>query len=242
MKTSKQLLILIFLLAIGNAIFTSCDKKEVVFDAVGDIYVVKRILNNEIVYAPTYYLYGNKSMSSVTVTPPEGETDAFSLEAYQNNTYTFYKGIDENDFSLTKPTVGNYTFDVIDAEGTVFQSSDLFGNNEIDLPVITEVTYDVNNSYFYLSWDLVTNADAYNIKLFDSDGELVYNSVALTSTSDEFSITANDGYWLETPSNNKIYSFELNAFLFDSDATDNDWSYNIQLIAVADTVATWNPL
>ncbi|MFW6268154.1 MAG: hypothetical protein ACOC1E_03385, partial [Marinilabiliaceae bacterium] len=124
MKKRKMLLMLPLAAIL---MFTACDDDEdPAFEAEVDVFVLSQ--NNadgDVVYAPVYYVYGNKSMDDVTVLTPDGSE--VQLDSDGNTHSRFLKEPSEEDFQPTPPTQGDYNFDILVSSGEEVRESDQLG-------------------------------------------------------------------------------------------------------------------
>lgn len=235
-------LLFIVVLIFYNFFFISCNKEEeTTYEAEADVFVKKKLVDGVVEYAPVFYVYGTASIESVTVTPPDGETETVELEQSENYTTVFEKDANGEDFSTELPDEGVYTFDILFKDGVSYSASDYLYDEELDLPVISECYWDDANSSVYVSWEPVSNVYAYSVNFFDQDNNIVFSSIAYTSDVSEVLIDIYTSLWYETPTNDMNLTVEVNAYSYESNATEDNWAYNIECnsFSIAETV--WNP-
>lgn len=222
-------------------LFTSCKKdSEIVYEADVDVFVKKKLVDGLVKYAPIYYAYGTAAIESVTVTSP-GELATIDLEQSASYPAIFLSNTCETDFTEEMPLEGSYTFDIKFVSGSSYTISEYLYGEELDLPVISECYWDSDYSSIYLSWESVSNAYAYNVSFWDADKNLIFSSIAYNSESSEILINTNTTVWYATPTSDLPITVELNAYSFDSDATEDEWTYNIQCNSTSVVETVWNP-
>jgi len=211
-------------------------KNEVFFEGNGDIFVQKKKVNGEIVYAPYYYLHGNSSIHSASVETPAGENVELKPYEYLN---TYMKEPGEEAFTTSMIETGTYYFNGSYGDNKTFEISDEFYARVIDFPKIDSVGYDNTDYHIYIFWDKVNDADIYKVKLLNETGRVVFDGPALTSASNTFAINIDTDGWTTTPYKGDIFTLQLHAFSLDDDANDTNWFYNIECNSYSETQVRW---
>ncbi|MFW5890147.1 MAG: hypothetical protein ACOCTO_02010, partial [Marinilabiliaceae bacterium] len=173
MKKRKMLLMLPLAVIL---MFTACDDDDPAFEAEVDVFVLSR--NNgdgEVVYAPVYYVYGNKSMDDATVlTPDDSEVQ---LNSDGNTHSRFLKEPSEEDFQPTPPTQGDYNFDILVSSGEEVRESDQLGPEY--LPPVTIEKAVVEENVLDMEWEEI-GAQAYSLRMYaitgDDEEQMIYAS------------------------------------------------------------------
>lgn len=225
----------------------SCTKEEegTPFEAVGDVYYVNKIIENEKVTALAFYAFGNKAITSAIVSLPGGGT--ISLDESLGSLFTVFNEPGESDFSVNYPAEGNYLFDLISSDGDKLQSSDLLKIENLDIPEITEIRYENIDFSYDIEWESVENADAYLLKMLDSEGTIVFTSNTIESGLSSSTLIENDiGIWEKEVVLGNIYTLQLFAFIYDAEAdateagTATSQMFNLQEISIRETDFIWD--
>ncbi len=228
------------ILLISTLFLISCEDKtyenEDVLEAYGDIYIQQKKVNNEILYAPYYLLIANTSLNSANVETPDGEN--VELEPYEYLT-TYVKEPDENEFSTSIMPSGYYHFKGTYGDGKTYDVSDIFEANIIDFPQIDSAKFDNTNFGINVYWKTLNRANIYKVKLLNQAGKVVFNGEELDDESVEYDINIDSEGWTTTPYTGDIFTLQLHAFLFDGDATDDNWYYNIECDSYIETQVVW---
>ncbi|MGM0622022.1 MAG: hypothetical protein ACQETJ_13305, partial [Bacteroidota bacterium] len=118
-------------------IFWACndDDETLEFEVYADAFVMKKEIDGEVKHGISYFAYGNKSISSATVTPPSGEP--FELVVSEESAFTFLKETSEEEFASSLPQNGSYLFDVESKDGETVQVTEVVENGTLEIPVIT---------------------------------------------------------------------------------------------------------
>ena len=230
-----------FLLLSTGFLLNSCMKERLketaaFFEGTGDIFVQKKKVDGEIMYAPFYNLHGNSSIHSASVETPAGEN--IQLKPYEFLD-TYIKAPAEGSFTKSMIGVGLYHFTGSFGDNQTFDVSDYFNARVINFPKIDSAGYDTTDYHIYVFWNVDKNADIYKVKLLDESGKVVFDGPALTSSSNSYTIyLATDG-WTTPPYKGDTFTLQLHAFSWDDDANENNWFYNIECDAFSETQVTW---
>lgn len=220
--------------------FTACmNDPDPVFDIMGDVYVTKKMVNNEIKYAPYYVVYGNVGMNSATVTLPNGG-GTINLDG-TNGGLTYMKNAADSDYSTEMPDEGSYLFEAVSTKNETLQVSDDLQIDDLDIPEIDTIKF-VNGSTMQVSWNSVAGADGYFLRIADASDKDVFESFSLDANTHNYSImegSESTGKWKQSISAGQTYTLQINAFRYDAGATLNNSVYNIQEVAISETPFTW---
>ncbi len=227
---------LLFVLAAG---MFACNKDDntTSFNVIGDVFVNKRLIDDQEMYAKTYCAYGNDAMETAEVTTPDG--DVYTLEATNSFENVFVKYPSLSDFTTDIPEENNYQFNVVN-EGIPHQSIDVLEFDDLQLPVITKDT--IENHVLIVEWETDDNADAYMIQLTNDDNDIIFSSQLLTTQTTHFEIESVNvsGTWSTGyPVEGDTYTIELSALTFDSGAGTTDYEYHVKEIATSVSSITW---
>lgn len=239
--THKISFLRILLIVAVGIVLNSCleerlKETEDFFEGYGDVYVQKKMVNGETVYAPFYILQGNTSVQSVSVETPGGETVELEPFEYLD---TYFKNPADEEFSATMIETGTYQFKGSLGNNEPFTIDDSFYAHIIDFPVIDSIGIDSIGYQVFLFWDPVVDADVYKVNLLNNAGNVVFDGPALTSESNAFVFNIETVGWKTTPYKGDIFTLRLHAYLFDEDADDTNWFYNIECNAYSETQITW---
>ncbi len=231
----------IMLFILGSIIFYSCneDATPAEFEAQPDIFVQKKKVNNETLYAPYYYVYSNRVLTSAVATTPASAT--INLTILPGSSTTFAKIPEEGDFTTNIVPSGEYSFNITPTEGEAIQKTDALSGTTIDIPVIDSAGYNIVGDFLYVSWQLIPGADSYNVKLFTQSGELAFNGPALSDDSEEYAFNVTTQGWNKTPYSGDMFVLQVNAYSFDAEATTENWFYNLECNTITDTIVEWAP-
>jgi len=234
-------LFILFLIVAGLA---SCDDDSELeeFNYYGDVVLAKRMLNDSIKYAPMYYAYGNRTITSAEVSLPDGET-LINLDPSSYSSATFLSLPDTSDYLTTTPQFGNYTFTIVNDE-IEYTTTDLLQNDtSTEIPVIDSVSF-LRDEYerVYVKWELAdeeNKPDNYLVFMVDQDNESVFTGFLLNNTESTYYVSEGWGSFDQAPIDGEIYTVEVHAFKYENDATTSDYLYNVNTVAIASEDIRW---
>lgn len=226
--------------------FSCTDEEEdTLFEAVGDAYYFNKIVDNEKVTALASYAYGNKAIIDAVVSLPDGGTAI--LDGSLENSYTVFDELNENDFDTVYPEEGTYLFELVSKDEDNLQSSDVLLIEDLEIPEITEIRYESNDFSYDVEWNSIDNADAYLLKMFDSEDQIVFTSNLIDSGESAYTLINGElGAWETEIVIGNTYTVQLFAFIYDGEAdpattgTATSPMFNIQEMSVYETDFIWN--
>lgn len=232
----KHLLIVLLIFTLGSC--TDDNKTE--FAVHGDVVFMKKIINSEPVVGTAYYAYSNKILSACTVTPP-GYDQNINLAAFKTNTLLFSYEPSDNEFTSASPTEGNYLFNATSSDTETIEVGDEQSFSDLGFAQLDERTFDTNNNWLHLTWGEVTGADNYTVSLINSSGETIFSGYAVNANSPEFYISTllDYGIWTNQPTYNDSYTLRIKCFKYDTDATEENYTYSVQEISQKDYSIVW---
>lgn len=239
MKTKRFLKCTLFVLLAG-LVFVSCNDDEIAFEVYADVLVINKKVGDAVKKAPAYYAYGNKSLKSASVTLP-GNSESTPLGISPGSTYTFMKEPAAADFKVGPPAEGNYRFKASAGSGEELEMTDAFAYTGLPLPQITKDTFSNSTESLFVQWAAVTGSDGYFVKLLDTDENQVFSGYVVSSMIYKYTIsgTQSSGVWSETPKDGETYILQVNAVIYDADATSSNKDYNVSEISVSEKQIKW---
>lgn len=232
MKIGKTLTI--FLIVAG---FFACsdDDNSVPFEVIGDVYVIKRNIDNEAKYAIAYAAHGNQPMSIAKVSL-QGSEIILSPTDESNRTWNKIPSLSE--FTTTIPDDSNYQFLVVN-EDINHDATDLLEFDNIDTTKIESVTF--VNEGLSVEWESNPLAERYRVLLVNDMEEIVFRSHSLLKEQKQliFDDPTANGTWTESPTVGQEYSLELHAYRYETDAISEEYNHEIQEIVVSKTTIIW---
>jgi len=232
----KHLLIVLLIFILG-----ACKKdNETEFEVHGDVIFIKKLIDGEPVVGTAYYAYSNKVLSSCTVTPPNSAQN-IDLAAYQTNSFLFAYEPSNSDFSSGSPNEGNYLFNATSSDNETIEVNDEQLFSDLGFAQLDERTFDTYEYWLHITWGKVTGADSYKVSLIDSSGVTIFSGYAVSPDSPEFYISTryDVGTWTKSPVSEDTYTLRIQCNIYDSDATEEDYTYSVQEISQKDYSIVW---
>jgi hypothetical protein len=221
--------------------FFSCNEEPVEqeFELKVDSYIVKKKIDDELMFAKAYFAYGTKAIESATVTPPDLAGSQIELESSESTPTIFYKEPEMGDYTNMYPAQGEYVFDVESKEGEVLQEADMMEAGALEVPEITEAIYHSDVQSMTVSWDSAQDANGFVVKLLNQNHEVIFVSYTLIASADEYEINQASGNWDGTAYSGDDYILQIQAFTYESSATEDNKLYNIKEVAIGEKEIKW---
>ena len=162
----------------------------------------------------------------------------YTLSSYLGYTQDYIWATPIAQYSKTLPVTGNYVFNATLSGGQSLQFSNNLTSEYILPPHITLCKWNTSTQRVEIEWDDVKNADAYNIKLLNADGNILFVSSAFASGINNFSFSATSQRWQTStsfPTQGQIVTVELDAYLLES-SSDNEF---LQSISKSHSSISW---
>jgi hypothetical protein len=210
------------------------------FNIEADAYYINKLVDGVWVHGITYYVYGNQTMSSATVVTPI-TMETIELQAASGYYNVLVNSPEEGDYSTSYPEEGNFQFEVTSSKGEVLYSIDEQEFENLEGAKIDSIEFDSSNFLMKVTWNEIQDCDGYYVRMYNSSDELVFEGYGVASEVTEFVVSEyyTTGNWGEAPVKGEEYSVLLQTFVYDDDATSNDYSYNIKEVTITDTTVTW---
>ncbi|MFO8001780.1 MAG: hypothetical protein R6U46_11085 [Marinilabilia sp.] len=221
----------------GLLAFSSCNDDESPFEPEADAFILSEVNEDGApVFAPVFYVYGNKDIDVVTVQTPMG--DEIELGPDGNLSSRFKWEPSEEDFEQTPPQGGTYSFDILAANGEEVELTDELGSGA--LSPVDIYAAEVESNILEMEWSEAQGALAYTLRIHSitEDGERqIYGSNFIET--DSLRLNPAQENFETQPNVGEDYILEIQAYMFE-DGTQSEFEYNIQAISSAKDTVTWN--
>jgi hypothetical protein len=230
----------IFLTFLITILLISCNNSDEEFDVTSDVYSVNKKFGEEVKSAVAYYAYSSQNLASGTVTLPEN-SGTIDLEYYPGAIKTLAKEPKDSDFSTETPVSGKYKFTITGSNGGKVEQTDSLAYMNLGIPEFTKLHFDGNPVSLELEWNLISDAQGYVVKMFDLERKLIFTGFTLNGNVKNYIINSSSGtgYWSGTVSTLQQYIVQINAIAYDSEATNDDYLYNVNEVSVGESQITW---
>ena len=239
MKKIKNLFVGVFCFLVGVLALVSCDDNDPVpLQAVADVIVQDMKTDAGVKYGVYIYVIANYDIKSAKVTAPGTGGKVYQLIATTNKQqFVFYP--QASDYTTEMPVKGDYTVEIVSTNDATLAIKDAVGDEKLT-PIVIK-TAAMASQKLKTTWDKVTGADAYAVKLYSANkAELLYASDYLASdlTAYEFGAATSGWYSGKSPVANTDYVIELLAVKVETGVT-SDKGNNLQFITLDSKTIKW---
>ena len=239
MRNLRQVFSGIVVFGAGIFMLASCEVESdpVPFAAALDVVVQDMKTDSEVKYAIVVYASANDEIKSVKVTAPGTGGKVYELTATASKLQFIYTP-QAADYTTEFPATGDYSFEIISMNEDKISGKDAVGAQTL-APIVIKTTV-LTNHLLKTTWDKVTGADAYVIRLYSDDKEeLLFNSTLLVDKA-EFEFGTSTAGWTygESPVVGTEYVVELLGVRTEAGVTVDKWS-NLQFITLDSKTIEW---
>ena len=239
MKNFKKLVTSFFCLSVVSLALVSCIKDTAVTpQAVADVIIQDMKTDAGIKYAVIVYASANIDIASAKVTAPGTPGKIYQLTATSNKMQFVYTP-QAADYTSDMPVKGDYTIDIVTASGQTLSGKDVVGEEKLTPIAIKTAT--MASQKLKTTWDKVTGADAYVVKLYSANkAELLYSSNYLAADAVDFEFSSSSSGWGYgvSPVANTNYVVELLGVKVETGVTI-DQATNLQFITIDSKTIKW---
>jgi len=219
--------------------FISCenDTNPVPLDGIVDVFVQDIKTDAGVKYGIVVYATANYEIKSAKVTAPGAGGKVYQLTASTNKQQFLYIP-STADYTSEMPVNGDYTFEIISTTDETITGKDAVGVEKL-APVVLK-TATMANQQLKATWDKITAADGYVVRLYSADkSELLFSSNVLIDKA-EFEFGTSTSGWASgtSPVVNTNYVVELIAIKTETGVTFDKWN-NIQFFSVDSKTIKW---
>lgn len=228
------------ILLVGTVTFTSCkDKNEDPFKASVDVLVQRVKTETSDKVAVALYTYANRDLKTVKATAPGQGAKVYDLTASAGNKQMFSYLPVAADYVTDMPAAGAYSFEVTALDNSKLTITDALGTQS--LAAINFKTAAFADGKLKATWDALTGAENYTVKLFSADGNtLLYISPIIASTTLEYSFNSSTQGWLngQVPVVGTDYQVQIMGVKYE-DGVTTDKVYNLQFLSLSNKTIKW---
>ncbi len=221
----------LFLLPVAVLLVSCFKNEETPLEVNVDAFTIKKMSGEQPVYGVSFYAYGNQVLKSGTVTKMGGLQEQVNLQEY--SLYTLAKNPVNDDFKPYPPENGEYKFSIIAESGATKDISDFLKIKNLAIPTIIGVTPNDIQKLITVTWNPVTGASVYVVKVADAKGNYLFSSPVLNSDTKAYTINLLTGNWSNPVESGNSYIIELNAYAFEDGVDSQESAYNVETISVA---------
>jgi hypothetical protein len=232
----------ILLKTVGLVMFplllASCVDNEVDLTGFGDAYLLVEVNGQDTVKGLGLHAYSYSEFKSVVVNVSGNQSLTYTLAPYLNFKQDYLYTTPLSQFSKTLPAKGDYTFNATFNDDRTLAFNDYLTSDYIDPPKIKRCSFTKQTSTVDVEWEKVKFADAYNVKLIDQSGKILFVSPAYNNGTVTYTFGINTQGWQSTtsvPVNGQVVKVEVAAYLMEPSTQQDE----LQCISKTRTEITW---
>ncbi len=239
MERFRKLFAGILGLSMGVFTLVSCnDDSPVPLKAVVDVMIQDIKTDAGVKYGVVIYATSNYELKSATITAPGTGGKVYQLTASADKRQFVYVP-QAADYTTELPVKGDYSFEIVSTDNEKLTGKDVLGEEK--LAAISIKTAAMTNHLLKTTWDKVTNAESYVVKLYSANkSEVLFSSTLLGENINQFEFGANTQGWVsgKSPVANTDYVVELLGIRFET-GTLFDAGNNVQFITLDSKTIKW---
>jgi len=239
MENFRKLLAGVLCLSAGVFALQSCieDQPESL-NAVADVIVQDMKTDAGVKYGIVVYATADFEIKSAKVTAPGTGGKVYDLTATANKMQFVYFP-QAADYTTEFPVKGSYSLEIISSTDVKLVGTDDVGDEKLTPIVIKTAT--MASQKLKTTWDKITGADAYVVKLYSANkAELLFSSNYLASDAVDFEFGSSSSGWAYgvSPVVNTNYVVELLGVKVET-AVTVDKGNNLQFVTVDSKTIKW---
>lgn len=239
MVNYRKSLASLVLLSAGVLSFVSCNLEQdpIPFNAGIDVIVQDIKTDEGVKYAIVVYASANYEIKSAKVTAPGVGGKVYELTDTETN-YRFFYIPPTTDYTTGMPVIGDYVFEIVSMGDEKVTGKDVVGAEKL-VPIVIKTT-SMTNHQLKTTWDKISGADAYEVRLYsENKSELLFSSNLLDDKAEyEFGATSYGWAGGKSPVANTNYVVELKGLKTETGESVDKWS-NLQFITVDSKTIKW---
>ncbi len=241
---------LILVALIASAFFFNACKKEKIDDpnkyedAFADVFVKKMKTPQGDKYGLVFYA-GGQGLSSCKATAPDGTK--YELKEYWKGDGNMRRHPKKNEMKGSMPQAGEYSFELKFKDGGSKTITDNLQDTEVPAITGVNVTHDAGTEAVSVTWNEVSGADAYIVKLtdkFKNEKKPIFVNKTLPKTATSYSFDKNTDAtpgWMQNglPQAGDTSYVMVVALKFEKDFKKETKFQNKQMNTVKPTMIVW---
>lgn len=219
-------------------LFSSCLDNEVDLTGYGDAYILVEVNGQDTVKGLGLHAYSYSEFKSVVAIVTGNQSLSYTLTPYLDFKQDFLYTTPLSQYSMTLPATGEYIFNVTFADGQTLALYDRLTSDFIAPPKITRCIYTKLNATVDVEWEKVKLADAYNVKLIDQNGKILFVSPAYNNSTTVYSFGSGTQGWQSAasiPADGQVVNVEVAAYLMEATLVQDE----LQCISKSRYEITW---
>lgn len=211
-------------LVLLSSLMGSCISTDPDSIGYGDAFIIVEVSGQDTLKGLGLHAFSYSQFQTVTVNLSTDEQNSYVLEPYMGYNQDFVWTTPRDEFSTELPAAGDYVFTAVFKNGDTDVFYDKLYTGIIAPPAIKEVKFNATSKALEVSWERSAKANAYNVKLLDADGDVLFVSPMFNDYTDSYSFGKNTEGWQVTsyPASGEPVKVEVDAYLFEPVAGSRD--------------------
>jgi hypothetical protein len=225
-------------LVLFSLLLFSCIDNEVDLTGFGDAYILVEVNGQDTVMGLGLHAYSYTEFKSVVVNVTGNQSLTYTLTPYLDFKQDYLYTTPLSQFSKNLPAAGTYVFTATFTDGQSLALSDLLTSDYIKPAKIKRCTYTKQTSQVDVEWEKVKLADAYNVKLIDQSGKILFVSPAYNNGTITYSFGPGTEGWQSStsvPAEGQVVKVEVAAYLMEATLAQDE----LQCISKTRAEITW---
>lgn len=221
-----------------SLLLTSCLDNEVDLNAYGDAYLLVEMNGQDTVKGIGLHAYSYSEFKSVEVSVTGNTAMKYTLSPYLTYRQDFVWNTPSGQFTKTFPLAGEYVFNAVFTDNQTLVFYDQLTSDFILPPKMISSIYNLQNRAAEVEWEKVKLADAYNLKLLDLQGKILFVSPTYNNATTFYSFSSTSQGWQSStsvPADGQKVIVEVAAYLMEKMQGQNE----LQCISRTRSEITW---
>jgi hypothetical protein len=221
-----------------SLLLSSCIDNEVDLTGFGDAYILVEVNGQDTVKGLGLHAYSYSEFKSVVVNVTGNQSLTYTLAPYLDLKQDFVYTTPLSQYAKTLPATGEYIFSAVFTDGRTLALYDRLTTDIISSPKVTRCAYVKQSAAVEVEWEKVKLADAYNVKLIDQSGKILFVSPAYNNSTTTYSFGSNTQGWqasTSVPAEGQVLKVEVAAYLMEPTLVQDE----LQCISKTRSEITW---
>ena len=198
----------------------SCGNKDTERTGFGDAVIVVGSRGGTTVFGLNLHAFSTDKITSVIAYATDKPAETYTLVPWENLSTDFVYETPSAKFNATIPVTGEYRFKVNFTNGDTLTYTNKLTSVVVMPPQISKCSFRTAEKLIDLEWNAVENASFYNLKMYDSQGQIVFISPLFVQNRTTYTFGENSQGWQvnQIPANNAQMTIEVSTYLLEPGA------------------------
>lgn len=190
----------------------------------GDAFIIVEIVGQDTLKGLGLHAFSYTEFTAVNVQLSADQNVQYTLQPYLGFGQDFTYNTPLAQFTQELPATGDYVFNATFRGGQTHSFFDKLYTTLVYPPTITKAEYVVGNQKLEVDWDRVSNADSYNVKMLNANGDILFVSPLLNRVTDFYSFDKNSQGWQTStyPTDGQQMVIEVTSYLLEPGTYNNE--------------------